>query len=133
MCTGRLGTSNYSTLPYYLYQRFAVFPSDRAQRDSACLGNRPGRTTTTTTTTTPDNESASTQGGPIERENERVNRLHSLSDHWLSDRISVLLATVECLRRGGVEGCGCCGDQTDEKSASESEEKPEVRYSMAHG
>jgi hypothetical protein len=73
------------------------------------------------------------KGDPSKRENERVNRLYRLSDHWLSDRISVLLATVECLRRGGVEGCGCCGDQTDEKSASESEEKPEVRYSMAHG
>jgi hypothetical protein len=73
------------------------------------------------------------KGDPSKRENKRVNRLHRLSDHWLGDRISVLLATIECLRRGGAEGCGCCGGETDKKRASESEEKPEVRYSMAHG
>jgi len=72
------------------------------------------------------------KGPQLKRENERVNRLHRLSDHWLSDRTSVLLATVECLRRG-AEGCGCCGGETDEKGPGESEDNPEVRYSMAHG
>lgn len=83
-----------------------------------------------TTTTTPDNESASTQGN--RKTNERVNRLHRLSDHWLSDRIAVLLATVQRLRRGGPKWCGCCGGEKTEKDARESEEKAEVRYSMAH-
>jgi hypothetical protein len=73
----------------------------------------------------------STQGN--RKTNERVNRLHRLSDHWPSDRISVLLATVECLCRGGAEGCGCRGGQETEKSPRESEEEAEVRCSMAHG
>jgi len=132
---GSLDARSYSTLPYHSHQRFAVVPSDRGQRDNACLSSRPGRTTTTTTTT----KRRQTMNRPAHKGNrtgkkhERVNRLHRLSDHWLSERSAVLLATVECLRRGGAEGCGCCGGQTDEKSPSESEEKPEVRYSMAHG
>jgi hypothetical protein len=78
------------------------------------------------------NQPAHKRPDTSKRENERVNRLHRLSDHWLSDMISVLLATVECVGRG-AEGCGCCGGQTDEEGPSEREENPEVRYSMAHG
>ena len=68
----------------------------------------------------------------LEKNDERVNNLHRLRDHCVSDWFSVLLATVECLRRG-AEGCWCwCSRDQTEKVPSESEEKPKVRYSMTH-
>ena len=132
MVAGSLVTRNYGTVLYHLYQRFAVFPSDRGQRVNACLGNRPRRTARTRTKT-PDNESAHTKGRKqLEKNDERVNNLHRLRDHCVSDWFSVLLATVECLRRG-AEGCWCwCSRDQTEKGPSESEEKPKVRYSMTH-
>lgn len=49
---GRLGTSSHTTLPYHLYQRLAIRPSDWGKRDGARFRDGPR-----IATTTPEDES----------------------------------------------------------------------------